>query len=101
MFEVLKFEAEQEKRWFEIDFEAETGIKFQTSTKQINLIIHNISKFPKKVKIGNKSQQNGGYSSKNKTLTIPLNWDTSKEIEVKIISNINVTLFKIYIFLQK
>jgi len=84
MFEVLKFEAEQEKRWFEIDFEAETGIKFQTSTKQINLIIHNISKFPKKVKIGNKSLQNGGYSSKNKTLTIPLNWDTSKEIEVKI-----------------
>lgn len=84
MYEILKFEAENEKHWFEIDLEAATGSEFQTSTKQINLIIHNVSKFPKKIKIGNKSLQNGGYSSKNKTLTIPLNWNTSKEIEVKI-----------------
>lgn len=84
MYEILEFEAEQEKRWFEIDFEAEIGSKFKSSTKQINLIIHNVSKFPKKVKIGNKSLQNGGYSSKNKTLTIPVNWNTSKDIEIKI-----------------
>ena len=84
VYEVLKFEAEQEKRWFEIDFEAETGSEFQTSTKQINLIIHNVSKFPKKVKIGNRSLQNGGYRLKNKTLSIPVNWNTSEDLEIKI-----------------
>jgi len=84
MYEILEFEAEQEKRWFEIDFEAKIGKKYQTSTKQINLIIHNVSKFPKKMKIGNKSLQNGGFSSKNKTITIPVIWNTSEEIKVKI-----------------
>jgi alpha-glucosidase (family GH31 glycosyl hydrolase) len=84
MYELLKFEAEQEKRWFKIAFEGEIGREFQTSTKQINLIIHNVSKFPKKIKIGNKRLQNGGYSSKNNTLTIPLNWSDSKEIQIKI-----------------
>ena len=84
MYEILTFKAAQEKRWFELAFKAKTGTQFQTSTKQINLIIHNISKFPKKVKIGNKNLQNGGYSSKNKTLTIPIIWNTSKDIELKI-----------------
>jgi alpha-glucosidase (family GH31 glycosyl hydrolase) len=84
MYEILKFEAEQEKRWFEIDFEAEIGDKYQASTKQLNLIIHNVSKFPKKVKIGNKSLKNGGYKLKNKTLVIPITWNTSKDIEIKI-----------------
>ena len=84
MYEILEFEAEQEKRWFELDFEAEIGEEYQASTKQINLIIHNVSKFPKKVKIGKKSLQNGGYSSKNKTLVIPMTWNTSKDIEIKI-----------------
>ena len=84
MYEILEFEAEQEKRWFELDFEAEIGEEYQASTKQINLIIHNVSKFPKKVKIGKKSLQNGGYSSKNRTLVIPMTWNTSKDIEIKI-----------------
>lgn len=84
MYEILEFEAEQEKRWFEIGFKAETGEKYQASAKQINLIIHNVTKFPKKVKIGKKRLQNGGYHSKNKTLVIPITWNTSKDIEIKI-----------------
>jgi alpha-glucosidase (family GH31 glycosyl hydrolase) len=84
MYELLEFETEQEKRWFELDFKAEIGEKYQASTKQLNLIIHNVSKYPKKVKIGKKRLQNGGYSSKNKTLVIPITWNTSKDIEIKI-----------------
>ncbi|MDV7188564.1 glycoside hydrolase family 31 protein [Lutibacter sp. TH_r2] len=84
MYEILKFEAEKEKRWLEIDFEAEVGAKFQTSTKQINLIIHNIKRLPKKVKLEKNCLKNFNYNSENKTLNIPVIWDTSKEIELKI-----------------
>ncbi|UMB55155.1 DUF4968 domain-containing protein [Lutibacter sp. A64] len=84
MYEILTFEAEQEKRWFNIDFEAETGSEFQTSIKNINLIIHNVTKFPKKVKLGKKRIKNGGYNSKNNTVIIPITWNTSKEFELKI-----------------
>ncbi len=84
MYEILTFEAEQEKHWFNIAFEAETGRNFQTSEKNINLIIHNVTKFPKKVKLGKKRIKNGGYNSKNNTVIIPITWNTSKEFEVKI-----------------
>ncbi|UMB61822.1 DUF4968 domain-containing protein [Lutibacter sp. A80] len=84
MYEILTFEAEQEKRWFNIDFEAKTGSEFQTSIKNINLIIHNVTKFPKKVKLNKEHIKNGGYNSKNNTVTIPITWNTSKEFEVTI-----------------
>lgn len=82
MYELLEFESEIEGKWLEVDFEAETGNNYQTNTKNINLIVHNIDWKPTTVKVNGKKVSVNWYS--NNTLSIPVTWDTSKEIEIKI-----------------
>lgn len=80
-YELLEFEAEVDKKWLEIDFEATTGTQYKTSKKVINLVIHNINWTPKYVRM------NGRKADLNKvgnTLTIPVNWNTKKEAKIKI-----------------
>jgi alpha-glucosidase (family GH31 glycosyl hydrolase) len=83
MYEKLFFEAEIEGSWLEIDFEAETGANYKTKNKQINLIVHNISWLPKTIKVDGK-KVNVNWNKENNTLSTPVTWNTSKEIEVKI-----------------
>ncbi|WP_405567866.1 TIM-barrel domain-containing protein [Polaribacter sp. Asnod6-C07] len=80
-FEILEFEAEFEKRYLEIDFEAEFGENWKVSEKEIKLIIHNIKYNPKKIKVDGKRVR---ISSKENTLTIPLKWNPNKELKIKI-----------------
>lgn len=82
MYELLEFESEIEGKWLEVDFEAETGNNYQTNTKNINLIVHNIDWKPTTVKVNGKKVSVNWHS--NNTLSIPVTWDTSKEIEIKI-----------------
>ncbi|MCP5061743.1 MAG: DUF5110 domain-containing protein, partial [Ignavibacteriae bacterium] len=82
-YEILEFEFEKEKRCVEFEFEAETGKNYQSESKQINLIIHNIINAPKRIKTNRKKVQSIFDSTKN-TLTIPVNWNTSEETEIKI-----------------
>jgi alpha-glucosidase (family GH31 glycosyl hydrolase) len=84
MYEILTFEAEQERRWFEIDFEAEIGDKFQTSIKHINLVLHNIPQKPKKLKLGKQCLKKFKFNSENSTLHIPIEWNTSEEKSLRI-----------------
>lgn len=80
-YELLEFEAEKLKRWLEIDFEAEFGKQWNPSEKEITLVIHNIDWNPKKIKINGKRKQ---FSTDNNRLTIPLKWNTSKELKIKV-----------------
>uniref|UniRef100_UPI003F6C589F DUF5110 domain-containing protein n=1 Tax=Polaribacter sp. TaxID=1920175 RepID=UPI003F6C589F len=80
-FEILEFEAEFEKRYLEIDFEAEFGENWNPSEKEIKLIVHNIHHNPKKIKVNGKRAR---ISSKENTLTIPLKWNPKKELKIKI-----------------
>jgi len=82
-YQILEFEAEKEGRWLEIEMEADTGENFNAETKTIELTIHNISKEPKRIKIGN-SRVKGKYNAKYKTLTLNIIWNTNEEKEVKI-----------------
>ena len=82
-YQILEFEAGKESRWLEIEMEADTGENFTAETKAIELTIHNISIEPKRINIGNKKVK-GKYNEKYKTLTIPINWNTQEEIEVRI-----------------
>lgn len=50
IYEILKFESNLKKSRLCIDIESEIGSNYQFSAKEINLILHNISKKPKKVK---------------------------------------------------
>lgn len=80
-YELIEFEAESERKWLEIDFEAEQGSNWTATTKNINLILHNIEWTPKRIKVNGKSisvNSNGGK------LTIPVVWNTHKEMKIKV-----------------
>jgi alpha-glucosidase len=83
MFELLEFEAEMESNCLEIEFEAETGANYSTNTKEINLIVHNIEREPKSIKINGKKSQYD-FNINTKQVTIPVIWKTAKETEIKI-----------------
>ncbi len=80
-YEILEFEVEYSNTTMEIDFEAETGKNWQTSDKQIDLVIHNIDWVPKKVKVNGKKIN---YSIKNNQLKLSTNWNTKRELKIKI-----------------
>ncbi|NOR27083.1 MAG: DUF4968 domain-containing protein [Lutibacter sp.] len=81
MYEIMTFESEYKNNRLCIEIESELGKNYLFSSKEINLIIHNISKKPKKIK---------GYSftwdEKSNTLTIKvsLNKATSKNLKIKL-----------------
>lgn len=82
-FELLHFESELEKDALQLEFRAETGSKFSTSTKIIEVVIHNISTQVKSIKIDGKTIK-GNWNSNSKTLSIPFKWDTKSKMEIKI-----------------
>tara|TARA_R110001632_G_scaffold38339_2_gene96547 strand:- start:76165 stop:78546 length:2382 start_codon:yes stop_codon:yes gene_type:complete len=80
-FEMLEFEAEVDKKWLEIDFEAEIGTNYQSSEKQIKLVVHNINWTPEMVKLNGKKTI---IKKEANTLIIPVKWNTKKEAKIKI-----------------
>ena len=82
-YQILEFEAERNGSWLKIEFDAEIGSNYMAPIKDMELIIHNIEKMPKRIKIG-KEKVNGTFKSELRTLTLYLQWDTSKEKEIKI-----------------
>ena len=80
-YEILEFKAELTRRYLEIDLEAEFGKKWNSSEKEITLIVHNINWNPKKIKVNGKRKR---ISSKNSTLKIPIKWNPKKKLKVKI-----------------
>lgn len=83
IYEIIEFESELEEQWLEIEFEAEIGKNFKAQNKTITLVVHNMSYLPKQIKIDNKKIK-GHWNSKKQTLTIPVQWNTSKDKEIKI-----------------
>ncbi|WP_299523629.1 TIM-barrel domain-containing protein [uncultured Lutibacter sp.] len=79
MYEIFNFESEFKKNCLTIEIETELGNSFNFSSKEINLIVHNISVKPKKVK-GYKFT----WNAKNNTLVIPVSINNSKEKSIKI-----------------
>jgi alpha-glucosidase (family GH31 glycosyl hydrolase) len=82
-FELLRFESEFKNHNLEIEFESKTGSNFNTSTKEIKLIIHNISKRPKQIKVNNE-KININWNSDGNIVTIPISWNTSKKLDLNL-----------------
>ena len=82
-YQILKFEAEKEGRWLEIEFDADNGKSYKAETKTIELVVHNVAKKPRQIKVNNK-KANGTYNSEYKTLTLNVPWDTTTEKEIRI-----------------
>ena len=80
-YELLEFEAEVDKKWIEIDFEAENGANYAFSNKTVKLVVHNIDWRPRIIRINGKK---AGLNQIGNTLVIPVNWNTQKEAKIKI-----------------
>lgn len=81
MYELWEFEMEIDKKWIEIDFEAELGANYKTSQKTVKLVVHNIDWRPRIVRINGKK---AGLNKIGNTLVIPVNWNTQEEAKIKI-----------------
>ncbi|VAV86014.1 Oligosaccharide 4-alpha-D-glucosyltransferase, partial [hydrothermal vent metagenome] len=82
-YELLKFNSEIDKRWLKIEMSAQIGKNYSSVKKKIELVIHNINWNPKRIRLnGKKIEVN--WNSQNKTLSIPVNWNTNKELEISI-----------------
>ncbi|TMM31511.1 DUF4968 domain-containing protein [Polaribacter aestuariivivens] len=80
-YELLEFEAEIEKKYLEIDLEAEFGKNWKSTEKEVVLVLHNINWKPKRVKVDSKRKR---IDVANNTLKIPVKWNTEKELKIKI-----------------
>ena len=83
MYELLEFESEFKKDKLEIKLKAETGKQYTTSTKEITVVVHNISKKPRKVKFRGKRVK-FDWSDQKQTLTFNIRWNTKKERKITI-----------------
>ncbi len=83
LYDILHFEGEFNKQILEIELKAETGKAYQSTNKQVELILYNISKKPKYIKVNGKKHE-FTYNSETKTLDVPLVWNTKNSVEIKI-----------------
>jgi oligosaccharide 4-alpha-D-glucosyltransferase len=82
-YEILEFEFEQIKRCLEFEFDAKIGEKYNSEKKEIRLVIHNLKKLPKRIKINGKRRM-FYLENEGKDIVIPVTWDTSKKLEIKL-----------------
>lgn len=83
MYELLAFESELKKNSLEIELEAETGENYATNTKNIEVVVHNIHKKPRKVKFRGK-RVNFKWNKTYNTIKFKITWHTKKEREITI-----------------
>ena len=82
-YEKYFFLSTLKKQCLSINLENQVGVNYQSVPKQIDLIIHNVKNQPKRIKIDGK-RVNINWNPENSRLTIPVNWNPSKEKEIKI-----------------
>ncbi|MGR7813132.1 TIM-barrel domain-containing protein [Lacinutrix undariae] len=82
-FEILKFNAESKKKKLNFNFNAEVGQNYSTSKKQINLVIHNIKNYPKRIKV-NGEKVDVIWNQTRQTITIPMIWNISEDLKIQI-----------------
>lgn len=82
-FELLQFESEFYKRCLEFEFESVIGSNFNSQKKQIELIVHNIPKMPKRIKVNGK-KVNFNWNSEQKTVSVPISWNPLNELKINI-----------------
>lgn len=82
-YEILQVSSEISKKNIIIDFSDHVGKEYMIGNKKVNLIIHNITNKPKRVK-SNKKIIDFTWEKSSHQLTIPFNWDLNKRTELTI-----------------
>lgn len=81
IYEMLIFKSKSDKKCLELELIAQTGENYVSSDKQILVVIHNIQKAPKRVKINDRKVK-FNWNSIDRTLTIPTVWNTDKDAKI-------------------
>lgn len=82
-YEILKFESELGKKGLEIEFEVDKGGDYQFTKKHIELVIHNIKKSPKHIKV-NRKRVAFKWDDTKEVIVIPLIWNTNNTLDLNI-----------------
>ncbi|GAB1308469.1 glycoside hydrolase family 31 protein [Urechidicola sp. KH5] len=82
-FEIVKASSKASNKKLNISLEAELGKLQDAQDKNYTLIIHNVSKTPKFVKI-NKEKVDYSYNNSNQTLELKVSWNSSKEVAINL-----------------
>lgn len=80
LFEMLHFESTYKKNCLTVEIEQEIGNNYQFTAKEIELIIHNVAKKPKKVK---GYQYNWNQEKSTLTIKVALQNSSEKTIQIK------------------
>ncbi|WP_298509270.1 TIM-barrel domain-containing protein [uncultured Kordia sp.] len=83
MYELLTFESEFGNNRLLIELEAEIGKNYASSTKEMEVIIHNIQKKPRKIKFRGKRVK-FDWNNTYKTVKFTISWNTKKERKITI-----------------
>ena len=84
-YEILTFQASQDRKELQIKFNARTGKNYASSKKNIQLVLHNLQQKPNQIKMNGEHMKFKWIREENK-LSIPVQWNTQK------ISNIFIRL---------
>ena len=79
--EEMEFEAKLEKNRIDFELESDLGDVFKPSEKNIEMVVHHLSKEPRSVRSGWKRIK---HTHKNGTLKFPVQWNTAKEKRIRI-----------------
>ncbi|WP_136480287.1 glycoside hydrolase family 31 protein [Cognatitamlana onchidii] len=82
-YELLELESDVDKRNLNISFKSKKGNYFKHSLKTINLVIHNVDKKPKWVKISGRKKI-FSWDEKQNLLIIVTSWNTIENQDVSI-----------------
>lgn len=80
-YEIMQFNAEQKDDLLEITLKNEMGSAWKASEKQMEIVLHNPPKNIRWVKVGRKKVD---FIKNNKTLNIPVTWNSNRTINLKI-----------------
>ncbi|MBW1295144.1 TIM-barrel domain-containing protein [Aquimarina litoralis] len=75
-YELLAFESTITDSMLSFDFKAETGTDFKKTTRDITLVIHNISKAPKTITVGDKALE-FNWNEAAATVIVVFEWDSN------------------------
>ncbi|MGC6438931.1 MAG: TIM-barrel domain-containing protein [Flavobacteriaceae bacterium] len=83
VYELLQVTASHYPKKIELYFDSDTGQNFISSSKNMEVVIHNFPNPPKRIKFNNKTT-NFKYDSVSKSLKIKAIWNTSKPSKLHI-----------------
>ncbi len=83
MYELLQFESAYQNTEIKLELTADIGNNYNSSSKQLKIVVHNIITQPKTVSVHGKKVKSN-WDSSSKRLTVAVDWDTNETLEINI-----------------